>query len=373
MSRSRASIFEDDACQPRRPAPAPPEQVRALAEGRNFTSREPQPAPARRASGARPRYRTGRTAPFSCKTTQETNDAIYAIANGRPEDRRDLERGIGPSSRSEGRKGRGRPDQGDQQLDLFTACYADIPIRDQRDTMERPFFSLAKKPRDTPIEYQRRRHLREGRPVNGIRHRHHLGRRHPDLGGHADHRGARPGRDAEPHASTSTPTTCCKAIRRADRRRPLQAAAGRLRPPALHLRRNQHPRPKGRARSRGGFHWLDSWELPTRTSDGKPTGMTMTLPDWLYEGDRRGRRRADHPRGLFPADRRHRTLAVPRGAQARRQQEIGWQLHHAPALREVRQRRPLLRLRPRRAQDRGADTLPEYALDASRTQRAKRW
>src|SRR5690349_7080673 len=42
---------------------------------------------------------------------------------------------------------------GDQQLDIFEACYADIPVRDQRDTMERPFFSLAKKPRRTPISY----------------------------------------------------------------------------------------------------------------------------------------------------------------------------------------------------------------------------
>src|SRR5580704_12570990 len=41
-----------------------------------------------------------------------------------------------------------------QQRDLFAASFADIPIRDQRDTMERPFFSLAKKPRITPIEYK---------------------------------------------------------------------------------------------------------------------------------------------------------------------------------------------------------------------------
>jgi plasmid replication initiation protein len=42
--------------------------------------------------------------------------------------------------------------QSEQQLDFFNTCYADI--RDQRDTMERPFFSLAKKPRRTPIEYR---------------------------------------------------------------------------------------------------------------------------------------------------------------------------------------------------------------------------
>src|SRR3954468_24874525 len=45
------------------------------------------------------------------------------------------------------------PPRGDYQPDLFAANFADIPIRDQRDTMERPFFSLAKKPRLTPIEY----------------------------------------------------------------------------------------------------------------------------------------------------------------------------------------------------------------------------
>jgi hypothetical protein len=45
------------------------------------------------------------------------------------------------------------PPRGDHQPDLFAANFADIPIRDQRDTMERPFFSLAKKPRYAPIEY----------------------------------------------------------------------------------------------------------------------------------------------------------------------------------------------------------------------------
>ena len=41
-----------------------------------------------------------------------------------------------------------------KQLNIFRAAYADIPVRDQRETMERPFFSLAKTPRRTPIEYK---------------------------------------------------------------------------------------------------------------------------------------------------------------------------------------------------------------------------
>ena len=39
------------------------------------------------------------------------------------------------------------------QLDLFVPFISDLPIRDQRETMERPFFSLAKRKRLKPIEY----------------------------------------------------------------------------------------------------------------------------------------------------------------------------------------------------------------------------
>src|SRR5512144_984733 len=40
-----------------------------------------------------------------------------------------------------------------QQLDFFVAYLVDVPLRDQRDTMERPFFSLSKNKRINPIEY----------------------------------------------------------------------------------------------------------------------------------------------------------------------------------------------------------------------------
>ncbi len=39
------------------------------------------------------------------------------------------------------------------QFDLFVPSVADLPLRDQRETMERPFFSLAKRKRLKPIEY----------------------------------------------------------------------------------------------------------------------------------------------------------------------------------------------------------------------------
>ncbi|WP_404830697.1 replication initiator protein A [Sediminicoccus rosea] len=41
----------------------------------------------------------------------------------------------------------------DQQIDLFLPYISDLPLRDQRETMERPFFSLSKSKRLKPIEY----------------------------------------------------------------------------------------------------------------------------------------------------------------------------------------------------------------------------
>jgi len=42
----------------------------------------------------------------------------------------------------------------DSQPDSFIALPSDIPTRDQQDLMERPFFSLSKNKRTTPIEYE---------------------------------------------------------------------------------------------------------------------------------------------------------------------------------------------------------------------------
>ena len=39
------------------------------------------------------------------------------------------------------------------QIDLFAPYVTDLPLRDQREVMERPFFSLATKKRMKPIDY----------------------------------------------------------------------------------------------------------------------------------------------------------------------------------------------------------------------------
>lgn len=50
---------------------------------------------------------------------------------------------------------RSRKDSSDkQQADLFVPYLSDLALRDQRETMERPFFSLSKRKRTAPIEYR---------------------------------------------------------------------------------------------------------------------------------------------------------------------------------------------------------------------------
>ncbi len=48
---------------------------------------------------------------------------------------------------------RPRPSPARDQFDLFLPYVADMPLRDQREMMERPFFSLAKSKRVKPIDY----------------------------------------------------------------------------------------------------------------------------------------------------------------------------------------------------------------------------
>lgn len=47
-----------------------------------------------------------------------------------------------------------RPEPRTDQFELFLPYIADLPLRDQREMMERPFFSLAKGKRIKPIDYQ---------------------------------------------------------------------------------------------------------------------------------------------------------------------------------------------------------------------------
>jgi plasmid replication initiation protein len=173
------------------------------------------------------------------------------------------------------------PSANDRQPDLFAANFADIPIRDQRDTMERPFFSLAKKPRHTPIQYQVGNVWVE---VSA----------NPQFGmatiwdadiliwastqiTEAIDRQLTPSRTIHFH-----PYNLLRAIRRttggADYTR-LRAALERL----THTAVRTNIRAQGKKKF-ASFHWLESWTETVDEATGEPTGMTITLPDWLFDG-----------------------------------------------------------------------------------------
>lgn len=173
------------------------------------------------------------------------------------------------------------PFRDDNQPDLFAASFADIPIRDQRDTMERPFFSLAKRPRTSPIQYQVGNTWVE---VSA----------NPQFGmatiwdadiliwastqiTEALDSGLKPNRTIQFH-----PYNLLRSIRRSvggtDYQR-LRAALERL----THTAVRTNIRADGKKKF-ASFHWLESWTESIDENSGEPTGMTITLPDWLYSG-----------------------------------------------------------------------------------------
>ena len=82
MTTERAGVFDEDLSDfaPKPPAAegARSEEVRVVAEGAAFRSREPQPAPERRLVR---RHRTGRNVQLNLKVRQEAADAFYALAD----------------------------------------------------------------------------------------------------------------------------------------------------------------------------------------------------------------------------------------------------------------------------------------------------
>jgi plasmid replication initiation protein len=173
------------------------------------------------------------------------------------------------------------PPKGDIQPDLFAANLADIPIRDQRDTMERPFFSLSKKPRLNPIEY----HVGDVRVEVTA---------NPKFGiatiwdadiliwaatqlTEAKDRGLAVNRTLQFH-----PHNLLKSIRRevgGVNYKRLRAALDRL----THTAVRTNIRAEGK-KEFASFHWLESWTELTDEASGESLGMTMTIPDWLYSG-----------------------------------------------------------------------------------------
>jgi plasmid replication initiation protein len=172
----------------------------------------------------------------------------------------------------------------DPQFDLFIHSITDLPLRDQRETMERPFFSLSKRKRLAAINYE----STDGTIWVKVQP-------HQDFGmatiWDADiliwavsviidmqNRGL----NDIPRTLHFHPYDLLRAINRdtggADYEL-LKGALARLQ--ATIIRTNIRARGKKKFRQ---FSWLESWEDLVDEATGQSRGMSLTLSEWLYEG-----------------------------------------------------------------------------------------
>lgn len=170
------------------------------------------------------------------------------------------------------------------EFDLFLPLMGDLPLKDQRETMERPFFSLQKRKRVKPIEYS----SPDGETwvkIEAI----------PAYGmatiWDADiliwaasmlNRMREQGVNDLPRTLRTTSYDLLRAIKRDTSGRAyqdLQAALQRLQTTSISTSIRASKR-----RTKAGFNWLDKWTLEIDPETEQPRGMTITLSDWVYEG-----------------------------------------------------------------------------------------
>ena len=165
-------------------------------------------------------------------------------------------------------------------LDPFEALAGEVPPRDQRDLMERPFFSLAKAKRVTPIVYKAA--ATEVQVYAVAEHGLATIWDADVLIWAASHivealdRGLPTSRFFR-----FTPYQLLTAIGRATGNREyqlLKSALTRLQSTVVRttIRHGEHWR-------RQQFSWINEWEELT-TASGRCEGMEFVLPDWFYQG-----------------------------------------------------------------------------------------
>lgn len=176
-----------------------------------------------------------------------------------------------------------RNNRAPEQFDLFLPYIADLPLRDQREMMERPFFSLAKSIRTKPIDY---------RSPDGKLWVHVSA--NPDYGMAtiwdadiliycasvlADM--ARRGVNDIPRKLDLMPYDLLRSIGRPTTGRAydlLGQAMDRL--VATTVKTNI----RAENRREATFSWLDGWTQLVDERTGRSRGMTIELSNWFYEG-----------------------------------------------------------------------------------------
>ena len=170
------------------------------------------------------------------------------------------------------------------EFDFFVPLVGDLSLKDQRETMERPFFSLQKRKRVKPIEYTSPDGGTwvkiEAIPAYGMA-----------TIWDADvlvwaastlNRMKEQGVNDLPRTLRTTTYDLLRAIKRDTSGRAyqdLQAALQRLQTTSISTSIRAATR-----RQKAGFNWLDKWTLELDPDTDQPRGMTITLSDWVYEG-----------------------------------------------------------------------------------------
>jgi plasmid replication initiation protein len=170
------------------------------------------------------------------------------------------------------------------QLDLFVPYITDLPLRDTRETMERPFFSLAKRKRLTPIEYT----SPDGTIYVKVFATPHFGMAtiwDADIliwaSSTLNNMRNKSCNDL-PRTLNFQAYDVLKTIGRDTGGRDYQLlrdALGRLQATTI----KTNIRPKGRKKERQ-FSWIESWSDLVDDKTGQSLGMGLTLADWFYEG-----------------------------------------------------------------------------------------
>lgn len=172
----------------------------------------------------------------------------------------------------------------EQEFDLFIPLMGDLPLKDQRETMERPFFSLQKRKRVKPIEYSSPDGETwvkiEAIPAYGM-----ATIWDADIlvwAASTLNRMREQGVNDLPRTLQTTSYDLLRAIKRDTSGRAyqqLQAALQRLQTTSISTSIRAP-----RRRTKAGFNWLDKWTLEVDPDTEQPRGMTITLSDWVYEG-----------------------------------------------------------------------------------------
>ena len=170
-----------------------------------------------------------------------------------------------------------------EQFDMFLPYLADLPLRDQREMMERPFFSLAKRKRVKPIDYT----SPDGKLWVHVS-------ANPDYGMAtiwdadiliycasqlADL--ARRGANDVPRKINIMPYDLLRAIGRPTTGRSYELLGQALdRLVATTIKTNI----RSENRKEATFSWLDGWTQLIDEKTERPRGMTLELSNWFWEG-----------------------------------------------------------------------------------------